>query len=157
VVDAPACPWVLDTNIVLDLLVFDDPAVRGLRAALDCASARWLVTAGMRDELARVLSYPQVASRLPAVPQAAHAVLDRFDRLSHSVAVAPLAPVRCSDRDDQIFVDLAVAHRATLLSKDRQVLRLRRRLAGLGVHVGSLSEARFPAGWAACSGGPASG
>ena len=70
--------------------------------------------------------------------------LARFDRLSHMVAAASPAPVRCSDRDDQIFVDLAVANRAMLLSRDRQVLRLRRRLAMLGVTVGSLRSARLP-------------
>ena len=134
--DPPAiCPLVLDTNIVLDLLVFGDPAVRSLRVALDDGHAHWLVTADMRSELARVLAYPQLAARLPAGSGAAGGVLAQFDRLSRQVAAAPPAAVRCGDRDDQIFVDLAVAHRALLLSKDRQVLRLCGRLAALGVAV----------------------
>ena len=33
--------------------------------------------------------------------------------------------LRCSDPDDQKFIDLAVAHRCTLVSKDREVLRKR--------------------------------
>jgi len=134
-VDAVACPLVLDTNIVLDLLVFDDPAVRGLRASLATGRVRWLVTTDMRDEVVRVLDYPKLAARLPVAPGAVDAVLAQFDRLSHSVPEAPPAPVRCGDRDDQIFVDLAVAHRAVLLSKDRHVLRLRGRLVTLGVTV----------------------
>ena len=44
--------------------------------------------------------------------------------------------VRCRDPDDQMFIDLAVAHRAQLLSKDALVLRLARRLRPLGVVVG---------------------
>ena len=155
--EAPVCQLVLDTNIVLDLLVFDDPGARGLREALYAGSAHWLVTAAMRVELARVLAYPQLSARLPAGAEAAAGVLAQFDRLSQTMAAAAPAAVRCSDRDDQIFVDLAVAHRATLLSKDRQVLRLRRRLAVLGVVVGSLPAARLPAGQAACEDGPARG
>ncbi|MDB5944967.1 MAG: putative toxin-antitoxin system toxin component, family, partial [Ramlibacter sp.] len=38
--------------------------------------------------------------------------------------------------DDQKFIDLAVAHRALLLSKDRAVLALRKRLAALQVRAG---------------------
>ena len=46
---------------------------------------------------------------------------------------APRAPVRCGDPDDQKFIDLAVAHGAILLSKDFEVLRMRKRLAALNV------------------------
>ena len=41
----------------------------------------------------------------------------------------------CKDPDDQIFIDLAVAHRARLLSKDGAVQALRKRLAALGVEM----------------------
>jgi predicted nucleic acid-binding protein len=41
----------------------------------------------------------------------------------------------CSDPDDQVFIDLAVAHRALLLSKDRAVLSMKKRLALRGVAV----------------------
>ena len=126
---------VIDTNIALDLLVFADPSTTGLRKALVDGSVHWLVTEGMRDELARVLRYAQIAVRLSALSRTDAQVLDAFDQFSCRVAPAPAAPVRCQDRDDQPFVDLAVEHRACLLSKDRQILRLRRRLALLGVVV----------------------
>jgi predicted nucleic acid-binding protein len=41
----------------------------------------------------------------------------------------------CNDADDQKFIDLAVAHQALLISKDKEVLRLKNRLARLGVAV----------------------
>jgi putative PIN family toxin of toxin-antitoxin system len=126
---------VLDTNIVLDLLVFDDPATGALQAGLRDDSLAWRVTGAMRLELERVLAYPLIAVRLAASGRALVDVLAQFDRLSRLAPDAAAAPVRCSDRDDQIFVDLAVAHRAVLISKDRQVLRLRKRLALLGVTV----------------------
>ncbi|RYF31092.1 MAG: PIN domain-containing protein, partial [Comamonadaceae bacterium] len=52
---------VIDTNIVLDLFVFDDAAARPLRAALEANEVEWLATDAMRIELARVLGYPKIA------------------------------------------------------------------------------------------------
>ncbi len=126
---------VLDTNVLLDLLVFDDPATQPLTLALEQAAAVWLVTLPMRSELERVLCYPRVFGRLQSSGQTSDAVLARFDRLSQVRPAAPACTVRCSDRDDQMFIDLAVAHSACLLSKDDAVLRLRKRLASLGVAV----------------------
>lgn len=45
----------------------------------------------------------------------------------------PRASAVCKDPDDQQFIDLAVRHGALLLSKDRAVLSLRKRLLALGV------------------------
>ena len=50
---------VLDTNVVLDLLHFDDPAVAPIRRALQEGKAACIGNAACRDELAHVLSYPQ--------------------------------------------------------------------------------------------------
>ncbi|MEJ8857989.1 putative toxin-antitoxin system toxin component, PIN family [Variovorax robiniae] len=126
---------VIDTNVALDLLVFGDPACQSLQAALDAGELRWLATAAMRDELARVLCYPQIVPRLAWYQRTPEAVLADFDRLSQRVESAPRATVVCKDPDDQMFIDLAVAHRAPLRSKDRLVLALRKRLAALGVEV----------------------
>ena len=126
---------VLDTNVALDLLVFNDPACAELQAALDAGDLRWLATAAMRAELARVLGYPQIVPRLAFYKRTPDAVLADFDRLSQRVEPAPRATVVCKDPDDQMFIDLAVAHRAPLRSKDRLVLALRKRLAALGVEV----------------------
>ena len=128
-------PVVIDTNCVLDLWVFDDPAARPLRAALEGGALRWLATAGMRDELARVLAYPRLAPRLAPAGPAPQAVLAAFDARAELVPPAAPTPVRCRDPDDQPFIDLAVAWRATLLSKDARVLGLAHRLAPLGVQV----------------------
>ncbi len=130
---------VIDTNIALDLLVFDDPACLPLAAALDAGEQRWLATAAMRDEFARVLGYPLIAARLAQNGRDAAGVLAAFDRRVERVSEAPArAPVACSDPDDQIFIDLAVAYRARLLSKDRAVLAMRKRLAALGVAVSEI-------------------
>jgi predicted nucleic acid-binding protein len=129
---------VIDTNIALDLLVFDDPDRAALAASLAAGEAQWIATAAMRDELERVLGYPLIASRLQAGGRAAAQVLADFDRRTRRIdAAPPRAPYVCSDPDDQIFIDLAVAEGARLLSKDRAVLSMKKRLATLGVVVAS--------------------
>ena len=132
---APAVPFVIDTNIALDLFVFADPATAPLRAAIDGAAHGWLATEAMREELARVLAYPQIVKRLSGHGQAAAAVLNAFDQRVCIVPTAPKAAYTCKDPDDQKFIDLAVAHRAALVSKDAHVLSMARRLARLGVVV----------------------
>ncbi len=122
---------VLDTNIVLDLLVFGDAAAQPVRGGLASGALRWLATLPMRAELERVLGYPKIAQRMAFHERAPRAVLEEFDRHAQFVEVAPRAPVVCKDPDDQKFIDLAVAHRCLLLSKDAEVLKMRKRLERL--------------------------
>ena len=126
---------VLDTNIVLDLFVFADPATRAVRSALEDGALHWLATTAMRDELERVLAYAQIAPRLAFYRLSAQDVLAVFDRHSQRVEAPAKAPVTCKDPDDQKFIDLAVAYQAVLLSKDRAVLALTKRLLPLSVHA----------------------
>ena len=126
---------VLDTNAVLDWLVFRDPSAAPLVEALETGRLRWLATAGMRRELAHMLVHPSLARWLPDSER----VLTVFESYATLVEPdPPLAPhgLRCSDPDDQPFIDLAVAQRARwLVSHDRAVLRLARRLRVHGVEV----------------------
>jgi len=124
---------VLDTNIVLDLWVFDDPASACLRQTLLNGHTRWLATTAMREELARVLHYRHIAQRLKTRAMTADAVLDHFDRHAQLQPDAPKAPYVCKDADDQKFIDLAVQHGAALHSKDAQVLCMKNRLLRVGV------------------------
>ena len=126
---------VIDTNIVLDLFVFKDPASAPLAAALRSGEALWLATQPMRDELARVLVYPHIASKMAFYKIEAAAVLAQFDQLAHLVPAAPKAAVTCKDPDDQKFIDLALEHQTMLLSKDNAVLCMEKRLLALGVIV----------------------
>jgi putative PIN family toxin of toxin-antitoxin system len=128
-------PIVLDTNIVLDLLLFSDPATQALKQALASAKIQWLSTQAMRDELERVLSYPKITARLAVTELDAATVLQRFDAQARLVEVAPKASVTCRDADDQKFIDLAVQHQAMLLSKDRAVLCMKKRLLALSVRA----------------------
>ena len=128
---------VLDTNVVLDWLLFADPRMAPLAAAVTSGRVRWGASSAMRAELDRVLKRG-IASR-PG--HATDTVIAAFDRWAADVEAAS-APVRgslrCSDKDDQMFVDLALQVRATaLVSRDRAVLRLApaAKLLGLAIVV----------------------
>jgi putative PIN family toxin of toxin-antitoxin system len=126
-------PWVIDTNIVLDLWLFEDPATVPLRTALQSGRISHLATSSMRDELARVLTYPHIVKRMAKAKRQAQDILNRFDE--HHVAAEPAvkAPCTCKDPDDQKFIDLAVAHAVPLLSKDAAILCMKKRLFQSGV------------------------
>ncbi len=127
---------VLDTNVVLDLWLFEDPRFAGLAQALS-HSLRWVATAEMREELSRVLRYEHVMRLCEKRGVQTEELLRRFDELALPCPVAAKAPYTCKDPDDQKFIDLALAQRATLYSKDKYVLALRNRLARLNIEVKS--------------------
>ena len=120
--------WVLDTNVVLDLLHFDDATARPLRHALEAGRMRCVVSDATLDEWRRVLAYPEFALG----PKQQAVLVERYQALSEmagTVEVDAGLP-RCGDPDDQKFIELAAASQAQgLVSKDRAVLRLRRRCA----------------------------
>jgi hypothetical protein len=158
--------WVLDTNWVLDVWVFTEPAAHALRQrlGLPCwvvanagaywqapthalqplAHERWMATQYMRDELERVLHYPYIAQRREQLGLPASEVLRMWDAHTTLCPSPPKSPYTCTDADDQIFIDLAVQHQAVLLSKDRAVLRMKKRLLRLGATVQSTWTEKDP-------------
>ena len=126
---------VLDTNVVLDLWLFQDPRTESLRQALKQGEITCLATAHMREELRRVLAYPHLVECLNFYQKSAEQVLTHYDAHSQLVEAPGKAPWTCKDPDDQVFIDLAVAHQCPLISKDKAVLALRGRLARSQVAV----------------------
>ena len=122
---------VLDSNVWVDLLVFRDPHVEPIRAALASGAIAPVIRADCREELRRVLAYPQFA-RFAVDIDAALAEVDRLTTLSAAPEPADAGAIRlpkCRDTDDQKFIELAHFARAVLLvSKDKAVLKLRSRL-----------------------------
>ena len=140
----PTLDLVLDTNVVLDWLVFGHPIGAVLEQALSSGRCRWLWSAAMRDELAHVIARDALKRWAIDPP----AVLAVFDALGVDTGTpAPLgaaASPRCSDPDDQMFIDLAIAHGAhALLTRDRALLRLASRARRSGVLIAT------PEAWAA--------
>jgi uncharacterized protein len=127
---------VLDTNVVLDWLLFRDPSSAPLAAAITQQHVRWVATASMRSELADVLRRGLAATR-NADPAAALAAWDLYVESSDEPPRLPGAlMLSCTDTDDQVFLELAYATGARwLLSRDRALLRLARRAAAVGFAI----------------------
>ena len=128
----------LDTNAVLDWLVFRDPAMDALQSALDEARLTLVTHQPAVDELHRVLAYPQC--KLAASEQAE--VLRHYQSRTCIVTLPEDRPVlpenfpRCRDPDDQHFLALSYhIQAAALVTKDKEVLRLRRRAAKFGLTI----------------------
>jgi putative PIN family toxin of toxin-antitoxin system len=129
---------VLDTNVVLDWLLFQDAALDPLRLAVLEGRVSLVSLAHGMDELHRVLQYPKFGLE----PIRQQEVLTQYARASAPLPeltrdnVLPAGFPRCRDSDDDPFVALAYFARAdALVSKDKQVLRLRKKAAKFGVVV----------------------
>jgi predicted nucleic acid-binding protein len=139
---------VLDTNIVLDLFLFQDPHTDSLRKALTQGHIHWIATQHMRNELERVLTYSHIVAKLEFYNKSSSDILQQFDQLAQ-ITGQPLskAPYVCKDTDDQVFIDLAhtlaqldPGQQIHLISKDKAVLSMQKRLAKLSIHVRSMPE-----------------
>lgn len=124
--------------MVLDWLVFDDPATRKLGTWIESATWELVTRADVRAELAHVLTYPD----LGLVPSVRDQALARYDRYAVCQPAAPPAtpptePVAlpvCRDPSDQKFLVLARdAGARWLVTRDLRLLRLARRCHQLGL------------------------
>ena len=126
---------VLDTNIWLDWLVFDDPAVMPLKSACSDGLVRIAINAACLEELGRVLAYPEF--ELDAATR--NALFTQVRNCTYRVDTRLLSPLpRCADPDDQKFLELARDAKADwLITKDKALLSLgKKRLAGTGFRIG---------------------
>lgn len=132
-------PMVLDTNVVLDMLIFDDPHIPPIRELVAQGAVRWIADQAQRIELERVLHYSQIAPRVSFYGKTPEGVMAAFDAAVEYVADAPKIRFTCTDPDDQHFLDLASQHQALLVSKDKAVLKQRKRVAQTyGATVGNI-------------------
>src|SRR5262245_9476938 len=119
---------VLDTNVWLDWLVFNDPAVGQIRSAVAAGRFEVFIDEPCAAELARVLARKLGRRSLTATDQAAAlAECRRIARPIDGSAEAMDLP-KCRDTDDQKFLEAAAAARAdVLVTKDEALLELARR------------------------------
>ncbi len=112
----------------LDWLVFDDPSIAPIKAAVEANRAEVFIDAACEAELERALGY-DLGKR--TVDVAACLALCRrvARRIDSPVPEAERAGLpACRDPDDQKFLEAALAARAEfLVTKDRALLDLARR------------------------------
>ena len=134
---------VLDTNVCLDLFVFKDPRRAALLSAIESGAVEAITRADCREEYLVVLHY----KHLPLDDDSRPLSAARFDQLIKVVA-PPESGIRlpvCTDRDDQKFLELARdAGAAILITKDKALLKLGRRLAKAGMFKVMVPEAWTP-------------
>ena len=125
---------VFDTNVLLDLFVFNDFRALHLKQALLENKIDALASLKTLEEFADVISRPLFS--LETAEQ--EKILAQWKSLSRVLDDQSLlsAPWRCKDTDDQIFLDLAyTAKPCTLISKDNEVLKFTARAAKEGVLI----------------------
>jgi len=121
-------PVVLDTNILLDIFVFDDEQAINLKQAIVNGTIPVVASQKTLFEFADVISRPLF--KLDEVTQTA--ILAQWQSIAQQYDDSDLAtaPWRCQDPDDQIFLDLAYQFRpAILISKDNALLHIASRAA----------------------------
>jgi putative PIN family toxin of toxin-antitoxin system len=118
---------VIDSNVLVSLLVFDDARYRGIQAAWRAGRLRVMVDEACAAEFLRVLGYPQLkldAGRRSAIAAAFRAAVTVHAGKAEAAARLP----QCADADDQKFLELAAACGADcLVTGDRELLKLARR------------------------------
>jgi predicted nucleic acid-binding protein len=125
---------VLDTNTVLALWMFRDPKLEALRAWIEAGNCLLLSREDALEELRRVLAYRQFGLdedfqdalldeyRTRLAPRTA----ERNNKNPDNAGALP----RCSDPDDQKFLQIALQSAAThLLTRDKALSKLARHAA----------------------------
>jgi putative PIN family toxin of toxin-antitoxin system len=118
---------VIDTNVCLDLFVFHDPRWIQLLEGLKNGSIEAVTRADCHSEWLAVLKYPH----LPVKAEQKKSIIDTFDALIRVVAPPEklLVLPRCSDKDDQKFLEIARdANAKALITKDKALLKLARKI-----------------------------
>lgn len=138
---------VLDTNVAIDWLVFNDPFLADFRARASRGDVLVLTNALATAEFQRVLAYPELKLDPPRRA-------DAFDRYVQQATIVtmpesfarenlllpPLFP-HCRDRDDDEFLALALHSQAdALVTRDKRLLKLRKRVRKFSMQIWTVPE-----------------
>jgi len=133
---------VFDTNVLLDIFVFNDFRAIHLKQALLDKQMDAIASPQTLEEFTDVISRPLFSLESSAQER----ILDQWRALARVIDDVDLfkAPWQCVDPDDQVFLNLAYSARPCLLmSKDNEVLKLAHRAAADDVLISSDYNAIF--------------
>jgi putative PIN family toxin of toxin-antitoxin system len=127
--------FVLDTNVVIDWLVFDDPYMTPLRRVAAAGTITILTHELAMGEFARVLTYPELRLNEERRAKALWCYREqtRLVEMPQAFAIGqwqlPKNFPSCRDRDDDLFLALAYHAQATaLVTRDKALLKMRKRM-----------------------------
>ena len=114
---------VLDPNVVISGAISPRGAPADVLRSLARGEFELIASRGLLDELRRALAYPKLR---PHISASDAAELVRWLADSASVVVDPDTdpPLHSRDPDDDYLIALASAHRAALVSGDKDLLAL---------------------------------
>ena len=113
---------VFDTNVLLDLFVFNDFRALHLKQALIDGKMKALATPSTLEEFADVIARP-VFSLDGTLQEQLRQQWQSLAQIRDDQSLIK-APWTCQDPDDQVFLDLAYTEKpCILISKDNEVLR----------------------------------
>lgn len=120
--------FILDTNILLDIFVFEDIKAQDLKQVIIDRRIEVISSQQTMAEFADVISRPIFALSLHQQKE----IQKQWELLSQFYDDSNLAsaPWNCADVDDQIFLNLAfVLKPTTLITKDNDLLKIASRAA----------------------------
>ena len=140
--------WIVDTNVVIDWLMFNDPYMNPMRERVADGRLIVLTHRPALDELKRVLAYRQL--KLSVDRQ--HEIFDQYRQLTTVVTLPNGASLknlmmpggfpRCRDRDDEHFIALAYHQKIdALVSRDNAVFGLKVRAKAFGLTILNVQQA----------------
>jgi putative PIN family toxin of toxin-antitoxin system len=139
---------VLDTNVVLDWLLFDHVSVHALRDRIRDGRVIVVTYAGAATELRRVLGYRQFEldemrqAELIARYHAETQPVSDEERTRIERMELPKGFPQCRDPDDNHFLALTWHAKAdALVTKDKRVLKCRRRALAFGFTILTVPQA----------------
>lgn len=133
---------VLDTNVVIDWLVFDHAHLQTFRDAVEAGEIVALTHELALAEFERVLAYPElklpVERRIGAL--ARYRLHGRIVTMPEGFALGtwqlPAHFPSCRDRDDDLFLALTHHSQATaLVTRDKALLKMRKRMRKRGMAI----------------------
>lgn len=119
---------VIDTNVLVSALIFRDSRHLPLREAWQARRVTPLLSIATYRELKHVLGYPLFQREDHQIDEAVALLGPFIEWVEIDVERAETLP-KCSDRDDQKFLQVALCGNAeALLTYDRALLRMKRGL-----------------------------
>ncbi len=119
---------VIDTNVLVSALIFKDSRHLPLRESWQQKRITPLVSINTYRELKHVLGYPMFKLEDHQIADAVALIGPYIEWVTINAELAATLP-KCSDRDDQKFLQVALCGKAdALLSYDRALLKMKRQL-----------------------------
>jgi putative PIN family toxin of toxin-antitoxin system len=125
---------VFDTNVLLDIFVFNDFRVMHIKEALLNQQLDALASEQTLEELSDVIARPLFSLNEDDQEK----IILGWRSIARVIAAKDIvkAPWECQDQDDQVFLDLAYTVKPSMLiSKDNAVLKLASRAVKEGVII----------------------